>query len=54
MTAWQKVRNVRQPSFRRKPESRYFEWLQKHWTPVPVPDSDPGFTGVTTFDEVVK
>jgi len=46
MTIWQEVRNVRQPSFRRKPESRYFEWLQKHWTPV--------FTSVTTFDEVVK
>ncbi len=23
--------------------------LDKHWTPAPVPDCDPGFAGVTTF-----
>jgi hypothetical protein len=28
--------------------------LQRAWTPEPVPDSDPGFTGVTTFYKTVK
>ena len=41
-----KVENSQQPSFRRKPESRHFEVLRKHWIPV--------FTGMMTFDEVVK
>jgi len=36
------------PSFRRKPASSIFEALRTDWTPVPAPDSDPGFTGVTT------
>jgi len=34
------------PSFRRKPESRFFEQLQDVWTPV--------FTGVTTSCEAVN
>ena len=38
-----KVENARQSSFRRKPETRNFKVLQKHWIPV--------FTGMTTFDE---
>jgi len=33
-------------SFRRKPESSLFNWLQNFWTPV--------FTGVTTFYETIK
>jgi hypothetical protein len=33
-------------SFRRKPESRT---TKDFWTPAPVPDSDPGFTGVTAW-----
>jgi len=33
-------------SFRRKPESSFFNWLQSFWTPV--------FTGVTTFYETIK
>jgi len=41
-----KVENAQQQSFQRKLESRYFNVLQKHWIPV--------FTGMTTFDEVVK
>ena len=41
-------------SFRRKPESSLFMWLQMVWTPEPAPDPDPGFTGVTTFYEVVN
>ena len=41
-----KVENSQQQSFRRKPESRHFEVLRKHWIPV--------FTGMTTFDEVVS
>jgi len=31
-------------SFRRKPESRQFRVF---WTPAPVPDHDPGSSGVT-------
>ena len=27
--------------------------VTKSWTPAPVPDSDPGFAGVTTFYAVV-
>jgi len=34
------------PSFRRKPESSYFQYLKILWTPV--------FTGVTTFYENIK
>jgi len=33
-------------SFRRKPESNFFNWLQSFWTPV--------FTGVTTFYETIN
>ena len=32
-----------------QPESRLFKDLHRFWTPVPAPDPDPGFTGVTTF-----
>jgi len=32
-------------SYRRKPVSSYFKMF---WTPAPVPNSDPGFAGVTT------
>jgi len=35
------------PSFRRKPESRFFKHLQNRWTPVTLSRQKPG-TGVTT------
>ena len=34
-------------SFQRKPESRIHKGIWIFWTPVPAPDPDPGFTGVT-------
>ena len=49
-----KVRKRPFLSFRRKPESRN---TKNFWTPAPVPDTDPGFAGVTawrTFCETVK
>jgi hypothetical protein len=42
----QKVPKALFPSFRRKPESSFFDHLQNVWTPV--------FTGVTTFYEAIK
>ena len=27
---------------------------QRPWTPVPAPDPDPGFTGVTTLYETIN
>ncbi|MFO7971582.1 MAG: hypothetical protein R6U40_07510 [Desulfobacterales bacterium] len=47
----QKVIKYRFPSFRRKPESSLFKFLQSIWTP---PGLDPGSTGVTTFYQAVK
>jgi len=55
MMNWSKVENAQKTSFRcsfqpsldgETPESRYFNVLQKYWTPV--------CTGVTTFDQTIK
>ncbi len=32
----------------------FLNQLRRAWTPEPVPDLDPGFTGVTTFYETVN
>ncbi len=46
------IRGCLMPSFRRKPESRGISLVpgfrrDDAWTPVPAPDPDPGFAGVT-------
>jgi len=46
LTVSQKVEKHPFPSFRRTPESRFFEHLHNAWTPV--------FTGVTTFYEAIN
>jgi hypothetical protein len=51
--ASQKAGKASFPSFRRKPESRFFEQLQDVWTPVTLSRRKPG-TGVTTSCEAVN
>jgi len=48
-----KSRKVFFPSFRRKPESGFFEHLQNRWTPVTLSRRKPG-TGVTTSSEAAN